>query len=278
MKFIVAVSGGIDSVVLLHMLKNHSSHELVVAHVDHGIRPDSSKDAEFVKKLSEKYGLLFETIRLELGPSASENAARQARYAWLEKIQKKHGADGVATAHHADDLLETAIFNILRGTGWRGIASLRSSRQRYRPLLALSKARLVEYALEHGLDWREDSTNETLRYARNRLRHGVLPKFDAEQRNSLFSLVKRQHEARAKIEHEVKMIAKNQNIASRYFLTMLEDDLALEILRYLTKGHCDPKQLRKMLYFVKCARPNSVLEAGNGVSARFNNKQLEVTL
>lgn len=278
MKYVVAVSGGIDSVALLDMLVKHSPNELVVAHVDHGIRPDSQQDAEFVKDLAKKYNLAFETIRLELGQNASEDAARQARYAWLNRVREQHQAVGVTTAHHADDVLETAVFNILRGTGWRGIASLRSSQLRYRPLLEVSKARLVDYALGHDLEWREDSTNESLRYARNRLRHAVLPKFSSTKRNQLRNLVKKQHELRSGIERAVQEIVDEGQGTSRYFLTMIDDMTALEMLRFLTKGRCDPKQLRKMLHFVKCARPDSVLEAGNGVTAQFAGKYLKVSL
>ena len=127
MKYIVAVSGGVDSVALLHMLKHHSPHELVVAHVDHAIRSDSEVDVWHVAALAKDYELPFETTRLTLGPQPSEESLRRERYKWLYEVKQKHQADGIATAHHQDDLLETIALNFHRGTGWRGIASVRSA-------------------------------------------------------------------------------------------------------------------------------------------------------
>src|SRR5690606_26701133 len=106
MKYIVAVSGGVDSVVLLDMLSKKTEHELIVAHFDHGIRPDSHEDAAFVQKLAQRYGHTFEMKREELGAYASEATARERRYAFLGALAKKHQA-AVMTAHHLDDLVET---------------------------------------------------------------------------------------------------------------------------------------------------------------------------
>ena len=106
MKYIVAVSGGVDSMVLLDMMVRAGAGELVVAHFDHGIRPDSHHDAAFVKKIAEQYGLPFESRREVLGETASEALARERRYAFLRHVAKKHNAQ-IVTAHHLDDLVET---------------------------------------------------------------------------------------------------------------------------------------------------------------------------
>src|SRR5687768_4689320 len=103
---LVAVSGGPDSVALLDLLVQSSEHhqlELVVAHVDHGIHPDSAAVAESVRRLAARYQLPYEAGALSLGPSATETDAREARYRWLEATQRRVGADVVFTAHHADD-------------------------------------------------------------------------------------------------------------------------------------------------------------------------------
>lgn len=279
MKYVVAVSGGIDSVALLHMLHAHTSHDLVVAHVDHGIRPDSGDDAQFVQRLAESYGLPVEIIRLELGSKASEEVARTARYAWLESVLDKHAADGIATAHHADDMLETAALNTVRGTGWRGIASLRSSTRRYRPLLAISKAQIVRYVLDHGLDWREDSTNLTLQYTRNRLRHGPLLKLTGAKRRELLERIWRQHELRSDIEAEARRILQQYKTDagySRYVFVMVPDDVALELLRQATHGRLDPKQTRKLLHFVRTGKNGAVLEAGGGYTATMTGGCLQL--
>src|SRR5690606_16183672 len=106
MKYLVAVSGGIDSVVLLDKLASEGTHELVVAHFDHGIRKESFLDAQFVERLSKKYGVPFETRREELGKYASEELARERRYAFLREMAAKHDAT-IVTAHHMNDIAET---------------------------------------------------------------------------------------------------------------------------------------------------------------------------
>lgn len=283
MKYIVAVSGGLDSVVLLDMLAGlsmqHGAVELVVAHVDHGIRPDSAVDAEHVRTLASQYGLPYEMTRLELGLGASEEAAREARYAWLENMRVKYHADGVITAHHQDDVLETIVLNFQRGTGWRGLASLRTSDERYRPLLGASKASLTRYAIDHNLSWREDSTNDDVRYARNYIRHGVLPKLHGESRTKLLKLAEKQRKLREEIEAEtVKVLSdvKDEVGLSRHKLIMMPDAVALEVLRAATNGKHEPFHLRRLLHFAKTGRQGSILNLGKGKNALLTRQRLIV--
>lgn len=171
----MAVSGGVDSVVLLDVLASkfntqNSVFQFIVAHFDHGIRVGSEGDRLFVEKLASKYGLKFEYRREELGKNASEEIARIRRYVFLRDVAGRYGAKKIITAHHKDDSVETAVFNILRGTGWRGVVSLRSGGDILRPFLGFSKERLLDYARNHKLDWSEDETNQSGRYTRNRIR------------------------------------------------------------------------------------------------------------
>lgn len=279
MKYIVAVSGGLDSVVLLDMLASLQGPELVVAHVDHGIRPDSAEDAVHVEGLANRYGLPYECARLELGPGVSEETARDARYEALEGIRARHHADGVITAHHEDDLLETILLNFQRGTGWRGLASLRTSEERYRPLLPLSKASLARYAIDHNLSWREDSTNDDVRYTRNYIRHGVLPKLDAATRKKLALLAEKQRNVREQIEAEVAKTlsdVKDEVGLSRHKLIMMPDAVALEVLRAATNGKHEPFHLRRLLHFVKTGRQGSILNLGKGKNALLTRQRLIV--
>jgi tRNA(Ile)-lysidine synthase len=277
MKYIVAISGGVDSVALLHILKHNSSHELVVAHVDHGIRHDSEADVWHVAALARHYGLPFETTRLLLGPEVSEDRLRQERYTWLDGIRQKHGADGIVTAHHQDDMLETLALNCNRGTGWRGIASLRSSDTLFRPLLNVPKTELVRYAIDNNLQWREDSTNDDIRYTRNYIRHGVVPKLSAVQRKKLLNLAKQQQELREEIEKEVLSVVKDirtKDGYDRHRLIMMPDSVALEVLREATQGACEPAQLRRLLHFVKTGRQGAVMQIGNGKNALLTSKRV----
>lgn len=257
---IVAVSGGIDSVVLLHLLASNAQRPLVVAHVNHGIRPDSEDDERFVSGLAEQYGLPFVSTALQLQPRASEETARHARYEWLEQIRSVHGADAIATAHHEDDVFETIFINLTRGTGWRGLCSLRQTSTRYRPLLGHTKAWIVDYALTHQLEWREDSTNESMHYLRNRIRHGVLPRLDGEMRQKLRHLYERQCLLRVEITAEVTaMDSKTAEHGSllRYPLIMIEDGVAIEILKSWLNEPLETTRYKDLLLFAKIARPGT---------------------
>lgn len=180
---IAAVSGGVDSAVMLHHIATKPDSVAVVAHYDHGIREDSADDARFVKGLAEKYGLRFELGEGHLGANASEDRARSARHTFLREVSQKYGGVKIATAHHRDDTIETAIINILRGTGRRGMSALRETDLYLRPLISWTKPRIYEYAVQNRLEWVEDPTNASDKYLRNRVRHKLIPLL--RQRGSL---------------------------------------------------------------------------------------------
>ena len=183
--YVVAVSGGVDSIVLLHKLVSKleiTGHPplYIVAHFDHGIRQDSQDDAEFVAELANKYNLDFELGEGKLGPDASEATAREARYRFLRKVKHKHSAQMIITAHHQDDLLETMIINIIRGTGPRGLSPMNGQSDILRPLINRRKSELIKYANDNNLTWQEDSTNTDEKYLRNYVRTNIMPKLEPE--------------------------------------------------------------------------------------------------
>lgn len=254
---IVAVSGGVDSVSLLHMLVK-KGEPLVVAHVNHGIRADSDQDENFVRELASSYQLPFVSTSLGLGSGASEDTARRARYAWLEKVAADHGSSAIVTAHHQDDVLETILINLTRGTGWRGLCSLRSTLHRIRPLLSMSKAEVVGYAIEHQLNWREDSTNESFRYLRNRLRHHVIPKFSSQQRRQLLAIYDAQCILRNQIYDECQKFASifsESGAIKRYPVIMIDQKVATEILKTWLGEPLEASRMSDLLLFAKVARP-----------------------
>jgi tRNA(Ile)-lysidine synthase len=180
--WVVAVSGGLDSVVLLNLLRFAATEraELVVAHFDHRMRPESGEDAEWVSGLAHGWGLDVR-VGTAAAPLRSEADAREARYRFLEDVRAEVRAELVVTAHHADDQAETVLFRILRGTGRAGLMGIPARRGHYfRPLLGFWREELEAYARRVRLAWREDPTNVSLHYARNALRHRVLP--DIEER------------------------------------------------------------------------------------------------
>lgn len=278
MKYLVAVSGGVDSVVLLDMLVQENEHELIVAHFDHGIRADSAADARFVEALAGRYGLPFVCTRAELGKSASEEIARRYRYAFLQHQAAKHEA-AIVTAHHADDVVETIVLNIARGTGWRGVAVL-DREKIIRPLLRLSKQQLREYATERRLEWVEDSTNSDTVYFRNRLRRLLACSLSEHDYRALLALWEEQRRLRREIDQEVEGFLDSDHCYSRYFVTNINEGVACELLRAAVlrlsgSGPTRP-QCERALLAIKTAKPGAVFEVGGAVRLRFSQRTFVV--
>jgi tRNA(Ile)-lysidine synthase len=176
---LAAVSGGCDSVSLLHLLRfaaDDAGLRVSAAHFDHAMRPDSAGDAAWVRGLCRTWDVEFVEARAQAAPR-SEAEARDARYAFLRHAQGRCGATFLATAHHADDQAETVLFRVLRGTGPAGLAGIppRDGTGLVRPLLPFWRGELRKYARLKGLRWRTDPTNAGVDPARNRIRLRLLP-------------------------------------------------------------------------------------------------------
>lgn len=246
--WVVAVSGGVDSMALLHALHAYANasagHDqpvkLIVAHFDHGIRSDSRADRLLVQQTAKAYGLPFVYEAVRLGPDASEATARHARYEFLEKVRATSGARGIITAHHQDDALETAIHNLLRGTGRRGMTALKHTPGVQRPLLAMSKARLRDYARSNGLVWHEDSTNTDTKYMRNYIRHKLLTKFSPAQRAQLAILVEDMRRTNYELDtlliNQLHMQPRHDTLAKRWFVH-LPHAVAGEVVHTWLRAH-----------------------------------------
>lgn len=273
-RYVVAVSGGVDSVVLLDILSKQPDLELIVAHFDHGIREDSGDDAVFVRDLADKYNLKFEMKREELGKNASEELARTRRYAFLRDITEKYEAK-LVTAHHSDDVIETIAINLLRGTGWRGLAVLDSDV--FRPMTVLGKSDVLEYAAEHELSWHEDSTNASDKYLRNRLRQRIR-NLDNLTKKQLTDLWTKQKQLKAEIDNEVELLIEADNSFSRYFFINIDEAPAIECLRRVVKARLTRPQIIKMLYMIKTAAPGKSYQAGNGVEIGFTSRNFIVKM
>lgn len=239
-KYVIAVSGGVDSVALLHLLNQNPDLKLTVAHYDHGIREHSYRDRQFVHQLTSEYKLPFIYDEGNLGSTASEAAARKARYEFLQKVAKVCGADGIIIAHHQDDVLETAIINILRGTGRKGLSSLGSTHQLIRPATHIPKEALVDYAREQGLVWQEDETNTDETYLRNYVRHRLTPRFDYDSRQQLVDLIETLRRSNAELDHLLEAeisIHSIENRLDRNWFVQLPHDVAKEIMASWLRLH-----------------------------------------
>jgi tRNA(Ile)-lysidine synthetase-like protein len=239
-KYVLAVSGGVDSMVLLDMLRQQPELKLVVAHFDHGIREDSHQDRKLVQDHAGKHGLPFIHKNGMLGVGASEAVARKARYDFLHQVRQASGAKAIITAHHQDDVLETAILNLLRGTGRRGLASLRSRDTLRRPLVDVTKRQIHAYALSHKLIWREDSTNQNEDYLRNYVRRKILPRFSLAQRRQLLDIVKDMAETNRELDTRLINYLHTQpaiDELGRQDFILLPHNAAREVLAAWLRNH-----------------------------------------
>jgi tRNA(Ile)-lysidine synthase len=188
MKILIAVSGGIDSVVLLNLLAKNklkkftncqlptANCQLAIAHYNHAIHRRADTQQKFVEKLAMKYKLEYFTEKSKK-KLHSEAAAREARYVFLQKIAQRENCGRIALAHHAGDQVETILLNLIRGSGMHGMCGMSEfSEKKWRPLLQVPKSKLKNYANKHKLKFVTDPTNLEIKYSRNFLRKEVLPK------------------------------------------------------------------------------------------------------
>jgi tRNA(Ile)-lysidine synthetase-like protein len=241
--YVVAVSGGVDSIALLHVLAtNHNlpSTKFIVAHFDHGIRPDSHEDRKLVQDIARGHGLPFVHEKGNLGPGASEAKARQARYDFLQQVKDASGARAIITAHHEDDMLETAIHNLLRGSGRHGLPALQSHEHLLRPLLAYSKEHIRDYANIHKLQWHEDSTNQDIRLRRNYIRHKLMPNFSAGHRAQLRILLDQLRDINSELNGHLDVLLHTQpavDMLDRRWFIALPHAVAKEVTHAWLKRH-----------------------------------------
>lgn len=282
--YVLAVSGGVDSMVLLDMLASLPEVRLVVAHFDHGTRPDSVKDRLLVGRAAEPRGLPFVYEEGKLGAQAGEAIARAARYNFLERARQQYGARAIITAHHQDDVLETAILNILRGTGRRGLTSLASTEQVVRPLLDVPKQELLDYAAAHHLQWREDSTNADERYLRNYIRRRLLSRFDAAARARLVTMLTSARELNAVIDEELsKLLAwqPDTDTLNRQWFAGLPPEVAREFLAIWLRRHgfagYDRKLLERVVAAAGTLRPGSSVDLMRGARLSVGRHTLALT-
>lgn len=184
-KILVAVSGGPDSICLLNILYNLKERlkiELYVAHVNHLIRKEAKSDAEFVKEFCDSKNIEFFYKECDVKEKAqtekisTEEAGRNARYEFFEEIANKYNINKIAIGHNKNDLAETLIMNILRGTGTQGLKAILNKNGKYiRPLLDVDREKIEEYCEKNNLKPRIDLTNFENNYTRNKIRNIVIP-------------------------------------------------------------------------------------------------------
>jgi tRNA(Ile)-lysidine synthase len=213
---IVGVSGGIDSVALLHILKS-LGYSCIIAHCNFHLRMEESmRDEEFVRNLAHSYSIPFYSIDFKTNKYASDHkmsiemAARDLRYRWFGELLEKTNAQAIAIAHHADDSIETMLMNLVRGTGLRGLVGIAPRNKKVvRPLLCCNRSEIENYVVEHQLEFVQDSSNTSNDYLRNRFRNEVLPlliKINPTARENLYKSMEHLEENLAIYQQSIDQI------------------------------------------------------------------------
>ena len=235
-KILLTVSGGVDSMVMLALFVE-GGYNIGVAHCNFCLRgTESDEDEALVADTAAKYGIPFfnkrfdTTAEMERTGESMEMAARRLRYEWFEQLSHDHDYNAIAIAHHIDDSIETFFINLLRGTGLRGLTGI--SRQRsniIRPLLFAERREILEYAVSHKIPFREDSSNRSQKYLRNKIRLGLLPmireinpRFTSMMRGNLYRLADAQQFIEAGIAKIMEQVLERQGGIDRIHTELIE--------------------------------------------------------
>ncbi len=245
-KILLTVSGGVDSMVMLALFVE-GGYNVGVAHCNFSLRgAESDEDQAVVEAQAAKYGLPYHQIRfdtlaeIERSGESMEMVARRLRYEWFEQLSKEFGYTAVAIAHHTDDSIETFFINLLRGTGLRGLTGITKQRGNIiRPLLFAERKEIHEYAVTHKIPFREDSSNRSKKYLRNKIRLGFLPiireispRFTATMRGNIYRLTDAQRFIEASISKiKVEVLERNGEI-HRIVTNRIDNSYPLEFVIY----------------------------------------------
>ena len=240
---IIALSGGPDSMVLLNLLlkvKKEKNLKLVCAHVNHKLRKESDDEAKMVKKYCEKENIIFEYMTINDYQGNTENYARKKRYEFFDKLIKKYSSSYLLTAHHGDDLTETIMMRLIRGSSLKGYAGFsevteKKSYKIYRPLITKTKAELLNYAKENNIPYAVDQTNESDDYTRNRIRKYILPTLKKENKNVHLKFIEFSKLISETEEYFEKVVAKK--------ITNIYQDNKLNVEVFLTEEPLIQKKL-----------------------------------
>lgn len=293
---LLALSGGADSRALLHMLLSYGA-PLSIAHVDHGIRGETSKrDREFCEALAREASIPFYLLKTDIPALAKKNhtgleeQARAERYRFFEELMQEHDIPILATAHNATDNAETLLFRMARGTGLSGLCGISPARSfgggmLIRPLLDMTKEEILEYCKAHSLNYVTDETNADIAYARNRIRHNILPEMNALNKEAvrhISELCRSLNEDEAYLTDSAKKtLGEDQrktgesNGVSLSMFNSLSPAIAHRMLALLFGEPSLSLQNREdLIVLAKRAAPHSSLNLPNGRQAFIENGKL----
>lgn len=286
---VVAVSGGPDSMALLHLvasLKKTIDIEVICAHVNHNVRKESDGEKIFVENFCTKNGIVFESMKIEdYGDDNFHNEARSKRYNYFSKIVKKYNAKYLLTAHHGDDLIETILMRIVRGSTLRGYSGFSKIVQLdgykvLRPLINVTKEEIFNYNKINNISYVQDASNQKDVYTRNRFRKYIVPEFKKEDpnvHNKFYKFSKTLLEYNDYIDRQVEKVIPDvypQNILKINEFNKLEYVIAMKVIYYILEHiYQDDLMLitdhhAELIYqLIKSKKPNTFIYLPNNLKA-----------
>ena len=295
---ITATSGGPDSMVLLNLLstvKNEKNLNIICAHVNHKLRKESDEEAKMVQNFCTKNNITFEYMIINKYKGNTENYAREKRYEFFEKLIKKYSSPYLLTAHHGDDLTETIMMRLIRGSSLKGYAGFSEITEKngykiYRPLINKTKDELLNYAKKNNIPYAIDQTNNSDEYTRNRIRKYLLPKLKEENKNVHLKFLEfsktineTENYFEKILENKLPNIYINNNINITLFLkeeTLIQKKIIHYILNESYKNDINlinDKHVQSILSTVKNKKPNIRINLPNNkiFIKSYNNAWIE---
>ena len=292
---VCAISGGVDSMCLLDIVKKYNVN-IICAHVNHNLREESFEEYEFVKNYCNDNNIIFEGITLDkIEKGNLESEFRKRRYSFFESLINKYNAKYLLTAHHGDDLMETILMRIVRGSSINGYSgfekeSIRDNYSILRPLIYLTKDELYSYAKSNNIEYREDKTNNSDKYTRNRYRKYILPKLKEENNNVHKKFIKFSEE----LNDSYKFINSYVNeLLDKYYINnklnieyikSLDDFIIKKIIFNLLKdiyksniNLIDDNNINEVLKVIKSNKPNLSVDLPNNIKLLKKYNILEVS-
>lgn len=277
-KYVIAVSGGVDSMTLLDMIyKQQGAESIIAAYFDHQQRDKDqiAADISVIRQYCKQRNIQFITNKYT-GLGRSEADLRRARYDFLFDVLTSANYNKIITAHHKNDLLETALINILRGTYFRGLNSIANEGVLIRPLLKFWKYQLVEYANENNLTWHEDITNSDQTILRNYVRYVILPRIEAAGKTrELYRLIDRQRQINNKIDDLMPTVMRSLSATSKEHTLNRQKFIctphlvSMQVMNDFIKTNTASveiatNKLLKIVIFAKTAKPDRSIDISSG--------------
>lgn len=295
---VCATSGGVDSMTLLNLLikfKKEKNINIICAHINHNLREESFEEYEFVKKYCNENNIVFEGTIFEKHKSGNfESESRKKRYAFFEEVIKKYSASYLLTAHHGDDLIETILMRMVRGSSFDGYSGfdLVSDRENYkiiRPLVYYSKTDILSYAQENNIEYRDDKTNYDTKYTRNRFRKDILPLLKRENENVHLKFLKfseNMNEASDFINESIRDVYDNIYINNKLDINLAKETNPFLLKKVILKiledvygeqiTYINDKHVNNIIDIINSDKPNISIDLPLDIIAIKNYNNFEI--